>query len=64
MNMDRVVVHEIADRETERMEHHRIRDAVPVGTVEDAGLRLHAASLLVARELAKCHRVFAHTVPQ
>lgn len=46
------------------MEHRRIRDAVPVGTVEDAGLRLHAASLLVARELAKCHRVFAHTVPQ
>ena len=33
------------------MEHRRIRDAVPVGTVEDAGLRLHAASLLVAGKL-------------
>lgn len=35
------------------MEHGFIRDAVPVGTVKDDGLRLHYTRLLVARELAK-----------
>jgi len=31
----RIVLHEVPDRETERMEHRHIRDAVPVGTVQD-----------------------------
>ena len=35
----RIVLHEVPDRETERMEHHGIRDAVPVGTVKDDRFR-------------------------
>ena len=58
----RHILHEMADRETERMEHRRIRDAVPVGTAEDGRLRHRVTSLLAARELTKRHRVFTHTV--
>jgi len=31
----RVVLHEMAEGETERVEHRRIRDSVPMGTVQD-----------------------------
>lgn len=37
----RVVLHEMPDRESERVEHCRIRNTMPVGTVEDDRLKLH-----------------------
>lgn len=37
----RVILHEMPDRETERVEHCRVRDTMPVSTVEDDRLRLH-----------------------
>lgn len=51
----RIVLHEVVDGETECVEHSFIRDAVPVGTVEDDRLYRHATSLLAARKLAKHH---------
>ena len=49
----RIVLHEMSDREAERMKHRLIRNAVPVGTIQDDRLRLHSTRLLATRELAK-----------
>lgn len=50
----RVALHEVADGETKGMEHCLITDDMPVGAVEDDGLRLQLTSLLATRKLAKC----------
>jgi hypothetical protein len=58
----RIVLHEVADRESKCMEHCLIRDAVPVSAVKDDRLRLHGTSLLAAKELAKASTGISLTV--
>lgn len=43
----RVVLHEVADGETERMQHGPIGHTVPVGTVQDDRFQSHVTRLLV-----------------
>lgn len=43
----RVVLHEVADGETERMQHGPIDRTVPVGTVQDDRFQSHVTRLLV-----------------